>query len=152
TEDSPGVRTQLLGLLAEALLQRSSNRVPDWAARGTGLALAARTDPKNPYFRGLVATAREAVRQIDKPDELFANGTFSPADLAPVGFSLVTYMLKSGDEPHFVQFLNLLTTGRNVSEGLKEVYSVDIPTLYQSYREYVETLPGSKPTPKKSKK
>lgn len=152
TEDSPGVRTQLLGLLAEGLLQRYPNRVPDWAARGTGLALAARNDPKNPYFRGLVVMAREALQAIDKPEELFANGTFSPGDLAPVGFTLVTHMLKKGDEPHFVQFLGLLTNGKSVADGLKDVYGADIPTLYQSYREYVESLPGVKPAPKKSKK
>ncbi|MBI3861355.1 MAG: hypothetical protein HY290_05620, partial [Planctomycetia bacterium] len=36
TEDSPGVKTLVMGLLSEGLLQRSSNRVPDWAAKGTG--------------------------------------------------------------------------------------------------------------------
>src|SRR5205823_2892804 len=49
TDASPGVRTLLMGLLAEASLQRLPNRVPDWAAKGTGLVLAEQSDPKNPY-------------------------------------------------------------------------------------------------------
>jgi len=40
SESSPGVQTLLMGLLAEAALQRFPNRVPDWASKGTGLILA----------------------------------------------------------------------------------------------------------------
>src|SRR5262249_12935817 len=50
TEELPGVRTLLLSLMTEGLLQRSANKVPDWAARGTGLALAGKSDRKSPYF------------------------------------------------------------------------------------------------------
>jgi len=151
-EESAGVHTQLMGLLAEALLQRSAIRVPDWAARGTGLALAARADSKNPYFRGLAAGAHEALRAVDKPEDLFANGTFSSADLAPVGYTLITYMLKEGGEPHFVQFLDLLRAGRSFDESLKTVYSADPVGLARSYRVYVDALPGGKTPGKKPKK
>lgn len=151
-DDSPGVKSQLMALLAEGLLLRSANKVPDWAARGIGLVLAARSEPKNPYFRSLMSAAHEAMRPIDKPQELFANGTFSPSDLAPVGFTLVSHMLKVGDEPHFVQFLGLLSGGKSVDDALKAVYYADTETLARSYRGYVDNLPGAKGTAKKPKK
>jgi hypothetical protein len=151
TDDSPGVRTLLMGLLAEASLQRLPNRVPDWAAKGTGLVLAAQSDPKNPYFRGLSAAAHEALRAVDKPDELFANGTFSPADLAPVGFTLVSYMLKQGGEPYFVDFLSQAAAGKSLSDALRAVYNVDTVGLSRAYHAYVDSLPGSKASARKKK-
>lgn len=151
TDDSPGVRTLLMGLLAEASLQRLPNRVPDWAAKGTGLVLAAQGDPKNPYFRGLSAGAHEALRAIDKPDELFANGTFSPADLAPVGFTLVSYMLKQGGESYFVDFLNQASSGKTLNDALRAVYNVDTAGLARAYHAYVDGLPGAKAAAKKKK-
>jgi hypothetical protein len=143
-EDSPGARTLLTGQLAEALLQRSVNRVPDWAARGMGLALAARSDPRNPYFRSLNAAAHEALRTIDKPEELFANGTFSPADLAPIGYTLVTHMIKAAGEAHFISFLDRMRAGKSANEDPRD--------LAQSYRLFVEALPGAKVGAKKPKK
>jgi hypothetical protein len=152
TEDSPGVRAQLMVLLAEGLLQRSANRVPDWAARGMGLALAARIDPRNPYFRGLNAGAHDALRAIDKPEELFANGTFSPADLAPVGYTLVTYMIKARSEANFVAFLDQLRAGKMLNDALAGVYATDQADLARSYQLFVESLPGAKVGAKKPKR
>src|SRR5258708_16092023 len=130
-----------MALLAEALLQRSANRVPDWAARGTGLALAVKSDSKNPYFRGLNAGAHEALRSIDKPEEIFANGTFPPGDLAPVSYTLVSHMLKLKGEPQFVRFLDQLRQGKDVNQALQPVYSVGTPGLAQSYRTSVHNFP-----------
>jgi cytochrome c553 len=152
SDDSPGVRAQLMALLAEALLQRSANRVPDWAARGTGLALAVKNDSKNPYFRALNAGAHEALRSIGKPEEIFANGTFPPGDLAPVSYTLVSHMLKLRGEPQFVQFLDQLRHGKDVNQALQAVYSVDTTALAQSYRIYVDNLPGARVGSKKAKK
>ncbi len=151
TETSPGVRTLLMGLLAEGLLQRLPNRVPDWASKGTGLVLASQSDPKNPYFRGLTAGAHESLRSVDKPEELFANGTFSPADLPAVGYTLVTFMLKTGGEPYFVDFLSQLANGKKLDDALSGVYNVDVPNLSRAYFAYVESLPGSKAAAKKKK-
>jgi hypothetical protein len=141
-----------MALLAEALLQRSANRVPDWAARGTGLALAVKNDSKNPYFRALNAGAHEALRSIGKPEEIFANGTFPPGDLAPVSYTLVSHMLKLRGEPQFVQFLDQLRHGKDVNQALQAVYSVDTTALAQSYRIYVDNLPGARVGSKKAKK
>jgi hypothetical protein len=152
TDELPGVRTLLLSLMTEGLLQRSVNKVPEWAARGTGLALAGKSDRKSPYFRGLTAGAHDALRVVDKPEELLANGTFSSSDLPPVGYTLVTHMMEKGGEPHFVQFLNLLTSGKSLDDALRDVYSTDRAGLANSYWAYVNSLPGAKVGTKKSKK
>jgi hypothetical protein len=144
TESSPGLKTLLMGLLAEGVLQRSANRVPDWAAKGTGLVLASHMDSKNPYFRGLTAAAHDAVSSLKKPEELFANGTFSPADLPAVGYTLVTFMEKARGEPAFVDFLSQLMKGKKLPAALSEVYNADIPNLARAYMTYVEGLPKAK--------
>jgi hypothetical protein len=151
SESSPGVQTLLMGLLAEGALQRLPNRVPDWAAKGTGLMLAAKSDSKNPYFRGLTAASHEALRSIKKPEELFANGTFSPADLPAVGYTLVLFMLRSGGEPHFVDFLSQLAQGKKLADALRSVYNADALTLARGYAVYVEALPGAKAAGRKKK-
>src|SRR5262249_12696974 len=152
TEESPGIRTLLMALMTEGLLQRSPNKVPDWAARGTGLALAGRSDRKSPYFRGLIAGAHDALRVVAKPEEIFANDTFSSGDLTPVGYTLVTHMMEKGGEPHFVQFLNLLSSGKNLDEALRDVFATDRAGLAGSYWAYVGSLPGAKVGTKKAKK
>lgn len=151
SESSPGVQTMLMGLLAEGALQRLPNRVPDWASKGTGLMLAAQSDQKNPYFRGLKAGAHDALRSIKKPEELFANGTFSPAELPAVGYTMVTFLMRSGGEPHFVDFLSQLAQGKKLTDALRGVYNADVPTLARGYFAYVETLPGARAAARKKK-
>jgi hypothetical protein len=138
----------LSSLLTEALLQRSKNKVPDWVARGTGLALAARENPKNDYFDGLAFAARKSVLSLSKPQEVFADGTFSPADLGPVGYTLVTHMLNAGGDALFVQFLNRLEEGTELSAALKGVYGADTLQLAVSY---VKSLSNSKGSRKRGK-
>lgn len=151
TEELPGLRVQLMELLAEALLARSPNRVPDWAAKGAGLVLASRGDAKNPYFRGLASGAHAALRLVESPKELFGNGAFSPGDLPAVGYTLVSHILKKGNDAQFVQFLAQIEAGKPFENALSEVYYANPDQLYQSYRAYVETLPGSRGTGKKKK-
>lgn len=146
-EDSPGARAIVLDLFTEALLQRSANKVPGWAARGLGLALASRHDPKSAYFRGLAGSAREVVKSFENPQDLFNEGAFSPADVTPIGFTLVTHMLKVGGEPKFVLFLRQLSAGKPLADALKEVYSADAMTLGRSY---VDSLGSARLAPKKA--
>jgi hypothetical protein len=149
-EDSPGTRAMVLNLLTEALLQRSPKKVPGWAARGFGLALAARHEPKSPYFRGLAGSAHEVVTLFAKPQDLFDEGAFSPTDATPIGYTLVVHMLKvGGGEQKYVQFLKQLTAGKPLADALKEVYSADAATLGRSY---VDSLGSARLMPKKTVK
>lgn len=147
SDESPGVRGMVMSLLTEAVLQRSSRKVPDWVERGLGLALAARHDPKNPYFRGLAGIAHDAVQGLEKPHDLFEDGAIAPADLAPVGFTLVTHMMKVGGESQFIRFINQLTAGKSFPEALKAIYTADPDSLARSY---VASLGSARPTGRKS--
>lgn len=131
-DDSPGLRVTLYGHLTGAILQRSTKKVPDWVVRGTGLALAARSNPKSTYFKRLPGEAAGALKVIGDPAEVFADGTFSATDIGPVGFTLVEYLLKQG-QPQFVQFLNLLQINGDFGGSLKTVYGTDPPTLAAAY-------------------
>jgi len=145
-EENPGARAMIMSLLTEGLLQRSPTRLPDWATRGTGMAIAARNDLKNPYYRGLGVTAQEAIRAIDKPEDVFESNSFSAADLPSVGYTLVVHVIKVGGEPQYIRFLGQLSSGRSLVDALKEIYSADPPSLARSY---LASLASAKPAPKK---
>lgn len=145
-EENPGARAMVMSLLTEALLLRSANRIPDWATRGTGMALAARSDIKNPYFRGLGVAAQDAVKSLEKPQDVFETSSFSASDLPSVGYTLVSHMIKVGGEPQFFRFLGQLGAGRPFAEVLKEIYSADPPSIARSY---LTSLASAKPAPKK---
>jgi len=100
--------------------------------RGTGLALAARNDIKNDFYRKLAASAGTRLTTLGQPADLLKDGTFSPADLGPVGYSVVAYMLKQG-EPQYVQFLAQLQAGKSLDEALKGVYNADAGKVAVAY-------------------
>jgi mono/diheme cytochrome c family protein len=132
TTDSPGAPGMVLAQVTEAFLQRGGKTLPEWVSRGTGLALAARNDAKNEYYRQLGVSAGARMQTLQKPDDLLKDGTFSPADLGPVGYSLVAYMLRQG-EPQYVQFVSALLAGKTLDESLKGVYNADAAKVAASY-------------------
>lgn len=131
-EESPGAKAIVLAEMTEAFLQRSGAKIPEWVSKGTGLALAARSDPKNDYFKKLAADAGHRLLTLAKPEDLMKDGTFSPADLGPVGYSLVAHMLKQG-EPQYVNFVGQLLAGKSLDESLKAVYNADAVKVAVSY-------------------
>jgi len=130
--DSPGAQGTVLAQITEAFLHRGGKTLPEWVSRGTGLALAARNDAKNEYYRQLGVSAGARLQTLQKPDDLLKDGTFSPADLGPVGYSLVAYMLRQG-EPQYVQFVSALLAGKTLDESLKGVYNADAVKVAASY-------------------
>lgn len=132
TEQTPGLSGTVLSQLTEAYLQKSTVKLPEWVVRGTGLALAARSDVKNDYYRKLAASAGSRLSTLAQPADLLKDGTFSPADLGPVGYSVVAYMLKQG-EPQYVQFLGQLQGGKSLDDALKGVYNADAGKVAVSY-------------------
>lgn len=146
---TPGLRVILFEHLTGGLILRSRSKVPDWVVRGTGLALAWESNKKNAYFGGLRAAASQSVATIEKPADVFADGTFSSGDLGPVGYTLVTHMIQVGSQAKFAQFLNQLASNGNLASTLKDVYNADTTQLATSY---IGSLGGSKTPAKKRKK
>lgn len=149
SSSSPGMRVSLYEHLTGALILRSPKKVPDWAIRGTGLALAARSNPKNAFFHGMKADALQSLNGIENAADVFKDGQFSSADIGPIGYTLVTHMIAVGGEPKFAQFLKQLETSGNLNSALKDVYNADTTQLATSY---LGSLGGSKTPVKKKKK
>lgn len=119
----PDARLNLIDQMTGAFLKRQNKPVPEWLIRGTGLAMASKeVSGDNEYLKGLRSAAQEAVRGLEKPDDLFGEGKFSPADMAPIGFTLVTFMVREGTLPKFVQFVNTLQTGTDLKTAVNNVY------------------------------
>lgn len=136
---SPGLKASLAAHMTGAFLERGSGSLPDWLVRGTGLALAARLEPGNAYNKGLIGRAVEAVRSLQRPEEIFNAGTFSPADTGPVGYTMVDYMLQSGGPANFGRFVQQLKSGGNLEAALRAVYRTDQRTFGTGYARALAT-------------
>lgn len=144
--DTGGMQVLLMEQLTAAMLGKASKKVPDWLARGTGLALAEKLDPKanRAYFTSLNGEAMGLVKTINSPADLFADGTFSTASVGPVGYSLVKHMLQAGGDAQFGRFLSLLVGGQTLNDALKAAYGTDPGQLAASYVQGLSAKPGAR--------
>lgn len=133
SETSPGMQVNLIDHLTGAYLMRGGGKLPDWVLRGTGLALAAQVEPKNSYITALRGKVPGILRNVKSPAAVLANGTFSPVDVAPVGYTLVEFMLRGGGGVKFGQFINRLHKGDKMQAALKAVYRITPDALVRNY-------------------
>ncbi len=63
---------------------------------------------------------------------MFANGTFSPGTIGPVGYSLVSYMIGSGGGAKYAQFVRALQ-GSDAASAVRTVYNTDLAALARGY-------------------
>lgn len=133
-DSSPGMHVNVVEHVTGAFLKRGGSELPDWVIRGTGLALANQQSKGNPYLMKLPSQAAEILREarIEKPEDIFSNGTFSPGEVGPVGYTLVDFMLKRG-APNFGQFVRKLQSGDKPEAALKSVYNADGKALAAAY-------------------
>jgi hypothetical protein len=132
TSESPSLKTSLMAHMAGAFLQRGGGKLPTWVVRGTGLALAAQSDAGDEYLQAQRTRALEALKGVAKPEDIFAEGTFAPADVAAVGYTLVDFMLTRGGN-RYGQFIGRLQSGNSVAAALKATYKADTKALALSY-------------------
>ncbi len=131
--ESPALRVNLIDHLTGAYFKRGGGQLPDWVLRGTGLALAAQAMPADPYLRTLDGVAAQQVVTLNQPQDVFANGTFSPGTIGPVGYSLVNYMLSAGGGAKYAQFVRGLQGGQDVVSAVRTVYNTDLAALARGY-------------------
>ena len=143
---SPGMQANVLEQVGSAFFQKSGS-LPDWVIRGSGLALAHQKLPGNAYLASLARSANRILMESNlvEPEAIFADGTFSPVDVGPVGYTLVEFLLKRG-LPQFGQFIQKLQSGASCDEAIKTVYRTDSRSMALSY---ANALPSSN---KKGKK
>lgn len=130
---SGGMRVNLIDHVTGAFLQRSGVDIPDWLMRGTGLALAARADPKNVYVNSLRRTAPELLQTLKQPEDVFANGTFSPSGVAAVGYTLVEFLLKEEGGAKFGRLIRSLQNGQDLSAAMRGAYGGTPKQIAQAY-------------------
>ena len=146
TDSSPGMHVNVLEHVTGAFLKRGGS-LPDWVVRGAGLALANQHSKGNPYLAKMPSQAGEILREarIEKPEDIFGNGTFSPGEVGPIGFTLVDFMLKRGGPANFGQFVKRVQGGEKPDAAMKQVYG-DAKALAVAY---ANSLPTGGPKKKK---
>ncbi|MBX3444768.1 MAG: c-type cytochrome [Planctomyces sp.] len=131
--DSPGLRVNIIDHLTGAFLRRGGASVPNWLARGAGLSLANQQTAGNVWLKALPGQAAPIVATVADPADIFADGTFSPAAVAPVGFTLVNFLLDSGGPARLGQLTSAVRQGTAIGEALQAVYGSDVATLARGY-------------------
>lgn len=119
---SPGTRALLVSLMTQAFLQRMGDQIPGWAVQGAGLHLAAKSRPNNPYFPALKQTVPVALRDLTSPEQIFEDGTFSPAETPAVGAAIVNFLISKGGQSRFSQFVKELAKKGDLAAATRAVY------------------------------
>jgi hypothetical protein len=136
-------RANIVENLTAAFLTRSEKKTPDWLVLGTGRVLARRdparrSDPPRrggtaPFPKSAPATGKPAANEVyrlagslDKPQDVFNDGSFSPAAAATVGAALVEFMVEQRGQPAFVRFVKLVVGGTSQEDAFRQVYGVEM--------------------------
>lgn len=151
SESNPGMQLNLMEQMTGAFLKREAREtLPDWLIRGAGLALGAQENLGKEY----IAAQRKAVGEVlqnsrlERPEQIFESGTFSPSDVGPIGVTVVEFLLKQGGNK-FGQFVKRVQNGERVAEAIRGVYGADSKALAISYASTQGRASGGGKKPKK---
>lgn len=133
TGTAASLRVSVLDYMTGAFLERNGGSLPEWVKRGTGLAVAASTSDDDPYIAGLRGKAKDLVASLNKPEDVFADGTFAPGTAGPVGFTLVEFMIENGGGAKFSAFLGELQKGRDTAAAMRTVYKANLADVAAAY-------------------
>ncbi|MHC4876068.1 MAG: c-type cytochrome domain-containing protein [Planctomycetota bacterium] len=135
-----GLQLTVQDAITEAWLRQPGNNLPEWLIRGTSLTLAAQGSQDNSYVTELTPRAIGALEGI-APGEIFNNGRFGPSEVGPVGYTLVSFMLKNGGVQKFGRFVGQIRGGASVAAAVRAVYPpADLNALGTAY---LQSLGGS---------
>jgi hypothetical protein len=128
------LRLSVLDHITGAYLQQPGTSLPQWVIRGTGLALAGRNIGASVYIDGMGPQVLEALKGLTRPDEVFTDGRFGPGEVGPIGYSVVSFMIKAGGPQKFGQFIARLQSGANMAAAVAAVYPpADLSSLGTAY-------------------
>ena len=135
TDSSPGMQVNLIDQLTGAALKRGGGGLPDWLIRGAGLALAHSKQPANPFLTAMPRLAGGILHdsKLTEPELIFVDGTFSPGEVGPIGFTMVEFLLKKGGFPQFSQFAHKLQSGAKPEAAIRDVYQTEGKALAMQY-------------------
>jgi len=127
------LQVALIDHLTGAYLQKSGKPLPEWLVRGAGLAMADLMLPDRQRSDALEKEAFPSVASLSRPEELFNEGALSPAAAAPVGYTLVKFLMASGGPAKFSSFIKALNGGATVSAALQSTYGTSAATIASGY-------------------
>ena len=123
-QTNPGLRVNVIDHITGAYLKRNGAKMPDWVARGAGLALASKEEGGNRFISTLRGAAGEALSGL-RPTEVFSENALSPLTVGPIGLVAVEQLLANGGPGKFAKFVVALQQGRGTDAALKDIYSVN---------------------------
>jgi hypothetical protein len=132
-ETHGGLHLSVVDHITGAYLQKSGTSLPQWVIRGTGLALAGRAVGSSTYIDGMGPQVLDALKGLERPEDLFTDGRFGPGEVGPVGYSIVKFMMKAGGPRKFGQFISRLQSGANMRAAVTAVYSTDLKSFGTAY-------------------
>ena len=97
------------------------------------MLLAANGSSSQAYFETLRQQALDAAPKVTRPEQLFAEGTFSPSETTAVGFTLVEFLIKSGGLPKMALLLKEFKNGTPAATALVKVYGTNLAALATAY-------------------
>ncbi len=135
SEASPGMQVNVIEHLTGAYFKRGGGKLPDWLIRGAGLSMANHKSAGNPYLATMPRLAGGILQEskLTDPAQIFADGTFSPGDVGPVGFTLVEFLVKRGSMQQFGQFVQKLQSGSTPEAAVRDVYQTEGRVLALAY-------------------
>ena len=124
TPTDPGMRANLAAQLAVAALTRGGWEPPGWLEDGFGLAIAAKGEPRNDFFRNLRdnrGALAGALGTVRTPGEIVTGEAF-PSSVRPLaGMLMVEALFANGGPRRFVEFVGKLRAS-DMATALGEVY------------------------------
>lgn len=139
TADAPTTQFQLTALVTEAVLRKASGNLPEWLVQGTGLASAADKVADTTYVDGMRKRVPEILQQVQKPGEVYVAETFQPAEIGPVGYTLIGYARKRYGNRKFESFLTAVMQGGNPETAIQQAFRID---AYRLARRYLGSFSG----------
>ncbi|MCA9089538.1 MAG: c-type cytochrome [Planctomycetaceae bacterium] len=133
TAEGPSLQINLIDNLAGAYVRRGGGSIPEWMVRGLGLSMAAAKFPQSPLFRQLDQTAAQLAPTVNRPDDVFRDGSFSPGTIGAIGYSLTNYLLKSAGPAKYGRLLQELNNGERIEAALQTAYGAPPATIAQAY-------------------
>lgn len=133
TVNSPGLQTNVVAGVTNAAIQRGEGDVPMWLSRGLGMLLAANGSVGQKYFESLRQEALDAAPKMTRPEDLVAEGTFSPSETTAIGFTLVEFLINNGGAQKMALLLKEFKAGTAAPAALQKVYRTNLRALVTAY-------------------
>lgn len=134
SQKSPGLKFRLYENLVAAYLKKETGNLPNWLIQGTGMALASKEIPAKDYLDSTKAISASAVKAVLAPADILRQGTFSPAQTGPVGYTLVEFLLQSGGTQRLGQFVRALTRNNDLNAAFKSAYNSDTNEVARAFQ------------------